>query len=98
MEREGKIGSALLTTSAKRDMFPPLYVSMGFMALVTAMVWSLVTAMVWSARSQDSALAVSVRRVHVVFSTAGFKSGGKPSPKTRDTNALRRGIRKASNT
>ena len=90
MEREGKIGPSLLTSSAKRDMFPPLYVCMGFIALVTDMVWS--------ARSQDSALTVSVRRVHVVFSTAGFKSGGKPSPKTRDTITLRRGTRKASRT
>ena len=37
-------------------------------------------------------MSVSVRRVHVVLSTAGFKGGGKPCHKTRETAALRRGI------
>ena len=41
---------------------------------------------------------VSVRRVHVVLSTAGFKGGGKPCHKTRETAALWRGIQKASRT
>ena len=41
-----------------------------FMALITAMV-------LW-ATSQDSRPSASMRRVNVVFSTAGFKSGGKP--------------------
>ena len=50
---------------------------MGFKALMTTMVVR--------ARSQDSALSVSVRRVYVVFSTVGFNGGGKPSPKTRKT-------------
>ena len=57
---------------------------------------ALVTAMVLCARSQDSLMSVSVRRVHVVFSTARFRGGGKPCPKTRVTNALRRGIQKVS--
>ena len=35
---------------------------------------------------------VSVRRVHVVLWTAGFKGGGKACLKTRETAALRRGI------
>ena len=35
---------------------------------------------------------VSVRSVHVVLWTAGFKGGGKPCLKTRETAALRRGI------
>ena len=35
-----------------------------------------------------------VRRVHVVLSTAGFKGGGKPFRKTRETTALRRSIHK----
>ena len=61
---------------------------MGFMALVTAMVLR--------ARSQDSLLSVSVGRVHIAFSTAGFKDGGKPCLKTRETPALPRGIQKAS--
>ena len=39
---------------------------------------ALVTAMALCARSQYSLLSVSMRRVHVVLSTAGFKDGGKP--------------------
>ena len=46
-----------------------------------------ITAMVLCVMSQDLLLSVSVRRVHVVFSTAGFKGGGKPRPKTRETTA-----------
>ena len=46
---------------------------MGFMAFMTALVLC--------ARSQDLVLSVSVRRVHVVFSAAGFTGGGKPFPK-----------------
>ena len=49
-------------------------------------------------QSQDLVMSVSVRRVSVVFSTAGFKGGGKPCRKTRETAALRRGIEKASRT
>ena len=41
---------------------------------------------------------VSVRRVHVVLWTAGFKGGGKPCLKTRETAALRRGIQETSRT
>ena len=51
-----------------------MYACMGVMALVTAMVlcgWS-----------QDSLLSVSTSRVHVVFSTASLKAGGKPCPST----------------
>ena len=36
-----------------------------------------ITSMVWCARSQESLLSVSARRVHVVFSTSGFIGGGK---------------------
>ena len=39
---------------------------------------------------------VSVRRVHVVLWTAGFKGGGKPCRKTRETAALRRGIQETN--
>ena len=53
-----------------------MYVFMGFIGLVTALVVC--------ARSQDSLLLVSVHRVHVVFSTAGFTVGGK--------EALQRGV------
>ena len=56
---------------------------MGFMAVITALVLC--------ARSQDTFPSVSVRRVHVVLPTAGFKGGGKPCPNTRETNVLRRG-------
>ena len=62
----------------------------GFMELITALVLC--------ARSQYSVLSVSVRRVNVVFLTAGFKDGGKPCPKTRETAALHRGIQKTSRT
>ena len=57
---------------------------MGFMVLITALVLC--------ARSQDSLLSVSVRRVHVAFSTAGYKDGGTPRYITREIAALRRGI------
>ena len=39
---------------------------------------ALITAMVLCARSQDSILSTLLSRVHVVFSTTGFKGGGKP--------------------
>ena len=55
---------------------------------------ALITAMVLCTRSRNSILPVSVRRVHVVFSTAGFNGGGKPSPQTREIAVLRRGIQK----
>ena len=51
-----------------------MHVCMGFVALITGMVLC--------ARSQDS--SVSVCRVHIAFSTAGFKGGEKPCPKTRE--------------
>ena len=63
-------------------------VCVGFMAIIAAMGLC--------ARSQDLVQSVSVRRVHVVLLTAGFKGDGKPYPKTRETAALRRGIQKAS--
>ena len=50
---------------------------------------ALVTALVFCARSRDLVMLVRVRRVRVVFATAGFKGGGKPCPKTRETSALR---------
>ena len=40
----------------------------------------------------DLVMSVTVRKVHVVLWTAGFKGGGKPCRKTRETAALRRGI------
>ena len=45
-----------------------LYVSMCFMARITTLVLR--------ARSQNFVMLVLVRRVHVVFSTAGFKEEG----------------------
>ena len=60
------------------SLSPPfVYVCMGLMALVTAMVFF--------TRSLDSLLSVSVRRVHVVSSTTGFKGEGKPCSKARDS-------------
>ena len=55
---------------------------------------ALITAVVSCAKSQDSLLSVSVRRVHDVFPTVEFNGGGKPCLKTRETAALRRGIQK----
>ena len=65
-------------------------VCMGFVALIPALVLC--------ARSQDSLMSVSVRRVYVLFLSVGFKNGGKLCPKTRETTALQRGIQKASRT
>ena len=59
---------------------------------------ALITTLVLCARSQDIVMSVSVRRVNVVFSTAGLKGGGKPCRKTRETAALQSGIQKASRT
>ena len=61
---------------------------MGFMAFIATLVLH--------ARSQDSLLSVSVRRVHVVFPTAGFKGGRKPCPKTRETAKIRNCYEKSS--
>ena len=61
-----------------------MYECLGFMALITAMVLC--------ARSQDSVLSVSERRVHVLFSKAEFKGEGKSSQTTRET-ALQNGPR-----
>ena len=83
----GELGELL--DSSKRDLCQvenETYLFMDFMALITAMVSC--------ARSQDSLLSVSVRRLHVVFSTGRFKGGGKSCPKTRETAALRRRIQK----
>ena len=45
---------------------------------------ALITAAVLCARSQDLVMPVSVRSVRAVFSTTGFKGGGKPHHETRD--------------
>ena len=55
---------------------------------------ALTTTLVLCSRSQDLVLSVSVRRVHVVFLTAGFKGGGKSCLNTHETTALRQGIQK----
>ena len=67
-----------------------MYICMGFMAHIPAMVLC--------AKSQDSLMSVSERRLHAVFSTDGFKCGGKPCSKTREIAALRRDIQNASRT
>ena len=55
-------------------------------------VMALITTLVLCARSQDLVMLVSVRRVHVVLSAAGFKGGGKPCRKalTSPTNSVQR--------
>ena len=79
--RARKIGlTAWLTTLENRTCMY-VRVCMDFMALITAL--DLCT------RSQDWIQSVSVREVHVVFSTARFKGGGKPCPKTRETGGAR---------
>ena len=59
---------------------------------------ALITTLVLCDRNQDLVMSVSVRRVHIVLSTAGFKGGGKPCRKTHETAAPQRGIQKASRT
>ena len=55
------------------------------MCFVCVFFMALTTTLVLCARSQDFVISVSVRRVHVVLSTSGFKGGGKPCRKTRDS-------------
>ena len=57
-----------------------------------------ITVLVFCARSQNSSLSVSVRRVYILFSSAWYKGGGKPCPKTRETAVLGRGTQKVSRT
>ena len=73
-------------------MYVCMYVCTGvcFMALIADSVSG--------ARSRSSFLSVPVRRLHVVFSTAGFKGGEKPCSETRETTTTRKGILKASRT
>ena len=59
---------------------------------------ALVTTQVLCAGSKNFVMSVSVRKAHVVFSFAGFKAGGKPRRKTRETAALPRDSQKASRT
>ena len=65
---DGKISStiSLVTDLSNREF---LYVCVGFMVLITAMFLC--------TRSVNSLLSATLRREHVVFSTAGFKGGGK---------------------
>ena len=71
----------------RKDYEPQcIYVCMRFMALITTLVLC--------ARSLDLVMSGSVRRVHVVLSTAGFKDGGTPCHKTSETAALREASRK----
>ena len=67
-----------------------------FVLCVCMVCMELITAMVLCARSRDSLLSASVRRVHVVFSTTGYKSKGRPCQKKHETAALRRGIQQDS--
>ena len=68
--------------------------SMAYLELMCLFVvfMALITSMVLCARSQDSSLSGSVRKVHVVFATAEFRSGRKQRQKALDTSALQRGI------
>ena len=67
-----------------------MYACMCFMALITR------PTLVLFATYQD--LVTSVRRVHVVFSTAGFKGEESRVVRRVTTAALRRGIQKTSRT
>ena len=60
------------------------YMSCVRVCVCVCVFMALITAQVLCARSQDLVMSVSVRRVHVVLSVAGFKGGGKPRPKTRE--------------
>ena len=44
--------------------------------VLTALI-TLMTTMVSYTKPQDSILSVSLRRIHAVFSTTGFKDGGR---------------------
>ena len=77
-------------------LFTSLLTTLGLHVCMVSM--ALITALVLCARSQDSLLLVSERRVHVVIWTAGFMGRGKLCPKTCETAALRRGIQKAPHT
>ena len=52
------------------------------------------TTLVLCAKSHDFVMSVSVRRVHVVFSTTGFKDGGKPCRKTSEPSRCGEASRK----
>ena len=67
-----------------------MYARMGFMLLMPAVLLSTTL--------RDSLLSVLVRRIHVVFTIAGFKGGGKPCPKTHETATVRRDIQNPSRT
>ena len=65
-----------------------MYACTGIMALIATI--NLCT------KYKDSVPSVvSVGRVHMIFSTAGFKGEEKPCPQTHKTSALRRGIQKS---
>ena len=52
------------------------------LAECVCVLMALITTLVLCGRSHDLVMTVSVRRVHAVLSTAGFKGGGKPCRKT----------------
>ena len=56
---------------------------------------ALITTLVLCARSQDLVMSASGRRVHVVFSTDGFKGAGKPCRRTHETAVTLRYINSA---
>ena len=63
---------------------------------VCVVFMTLITATVLFARSQDNLLPVSMRWLHVVYSTTGFTGGGEQCHKTREIAAMLRGIQEGS--
>ena len=49
-----------------------------YVCMYVCVFMALITTLVLCARSRDLVMSVSVRRVHAVLSTVGFKGGGKP--------------------
>ena len=81
----------------RHRLSPPLWVKL-YECTYVCVFMALITTLILCAKFQELVMSMSVRRVHVVFSTAGFKGGGKPCRKTRETAALRRGIQETSRT
>ena len=75
------VNPSSVQTSANLNILRPIFLVVT--RNLSMCVWVFKThiaVMVFCARPQDSVLSVSVHRVHVVFSTTGFKGGGKAVP------------------
>ena len=69
-----------------------------YVCMYVCVFMALITTLVLCARSQDLEMSCQCVGYMSVLWTAGFKGGGKPCHKTRETATLRRGIQKTSRT